>query len=254
MFRIFLRKKLLSGNKDEGVGLAATSHGLKSRNRRMFDRHNVSHQHLTMMNEQDILVIRDISAKGFASDVSERAFERFLTGDVYEARMRYLGESFDLQIRVTWKENRLVGFEINQPSADVLRFLRRLLRPIEIAQSLNEVDAEFMRENKEAKAWFHGDYETELFLWRSEDGKLLAWKLISGSDFVEWKDGEGVTTGSIARPSPGSALEFTSLTNPEEVERRDLIVVKEKQQFATDLIMALNAPVREEIIETMARS
>lgn len=254
MFRIFLRKKLLSGKTDaRAAGDTHPARVSRQRNRRLFQRYNVTQHHLTMMNDQDILVIRDLSAKGFSSDVSERAFERFLIDDVYEARMRYLGETYDLEIRVTWKELKTVGFELVDPSAETLGFMRRLLHPIEIANSLKQVDAEFMRDNKESKVWFHGEFETELFLWKTDIGELIAWKLISGADFVEWKNSAGMITGSIARPLPGSRLEFESLSAPEEIESRDRVIDPHRKQFATDLIMALSSQLRDEIMATIAR-
>ena len=112
MLRIFLRRKVSSGKTKENEQPTKSFRPSKTRNRRLFERYNVSQQHLTILNEQDILVVREISAKGFSSDVSERAFLRFTKGDIYEARIRYMGEIFDLNVKVTWKRNKVVGFEI----------------------------------------------------------------------------------------------------------------------------------------------
>ena len=116
-----------------------------------FDRYNVNQQHLTVLNDQDIFVIRDISAKGFSSDVSPRAYDRFQLGDVYDARIRHNTEMYDMSIKVAWKQEKVVGFELHEPDAKTLFFFRRLIQPSAIAQSLTQVDSKFMNENQNNK-------------------------------------------------------------------------------------------------------
>src|SRR5690606_28845794 len=109
-------------------------------------------KHLTMMNEQDILLIREISAKGFSTQVSHRGFNRFQVGDVYAARMRYLGEIYDLDARVSWKSGKdTVGFELVTAERRTRDFMQRLLHPIALANSLRIVDAEFIKEKNDGK-------------------------------------------------------------------------------------------------------
>lgn len=250
MFRIFLRKKILSGTtEDKATARRSPTRMSRQRNRRLFERYNVDQQHLTILNDQDILVIRDISAKGFSSDVSERAFERFNVGDHYDARMRYLGEIHDLQIKVTWKRNKAVGFELVDASRETLAFLRRLLKPIEVANSLKQVDAEFIRNNAEGKVWFHGDNETDLFIWRLPSGEMHAWQLVVGKEFVEWNNIEGVSTGVIAYPPQSATAD--SLTTGDPLQVRDKGRDSQRVQFATDVLMAMQSDLKEDLLATI---
>jgi hypothetical protein len=258
MFRLFLRKKVLSApaSKAKGgkgaSGPAGAADTADKRNRRVFARYSVDHKHLTLMNEQDILLIREISAKGFSTEVSPRGFERLAPGDVYEARIRYLGEIHDLEAKVAWKHDGFVGFEIVNAERSTLLFIKRLLRPIEIAASLQSVEASFLNGGGDgsAKTWYHGDEESDLYVWHHPDTNALkAWQLAIGEQYVEWSDGAGLRTGSLIGVQGRQVLmgaNLKGLTHNEDAE-----VDAVKKQFAVDVIMALAFPVRDDILVTL---
>lgn len=247
MFKIFLKKKLHSGPGDR-----PKSEAPRVRNRRLFPRFAVDRHHLTAMNKDDILVIREISAKGFSSVVAPRAYERFTIGDVYAARIRYVGEIYDLDVKVTWKQESLVGFELVNASPSTLSFMRRLLKPIELAASLQEVDADFTLEGDRGKIWYHGDNETDLFIWRNEDGGVVAWQLRSSHDFVEWHATNGLKTGTISSPSEKEQLSL-HLKKPEPSFTYDRFANPERKQFATDVFMAWSSDVKDALLATITR-
>lgn len=254
MFRLFLRKKILAGKDHEGDGPAAPSKTMAAaprRNRRIFARYSVDHKHLTIMNDADIFLVREISAKGFSTEVSPRGYDRLVVGDVYEARIRYLGEIYDLQARVAWKSETFVGFELVEATAETLRFIKRLLRPIEIAGSLQPVDAAFMNDQNTGKSWYHGDEDSDLYVWHdAETSELRAWQLAIGDHYVEWNESSGLATGSLT-PVPGrEALMGANMHGL--VHRPDSAPDPQKKQFAVDVIMALQHPVREELLDTFA--
>lgn len=254
MFRLFLRKKLFSGDvatKPETSAPPANTLAPK-RDRRVFARYNIDHKHLTLMNEQDILLVREVSAKGFSTEVSARGYERLTIGDIYEARVRYLGEVYDMQAKVIWKHDTVVGFEIVKAARETLNFLKRLLRPIEIAWSLAPVEAAFMKdapEGQSSKQWFHGDNETDLYVWHDTDtNDVTAWQLASGETYVEWNASRGLTTGAVVSVKGRESLlgaNLQGLTHKADTKPDD-----KKRQFAVDVIMALQDKVREDILET----
>jgi hypothetical protein len=261
MFRLFLKKKIFAGDKakaTKGAKAERTTRGTAARaeaseayrrNRRVFARYSIDHKHLMMMNEADILLIREISAKGFSTEVSPRGLTRLVHGDIYEARIRYLGEIYDLEARVAWKAAPFVGFEIVKASRETLMFIKRLLRPIEIALSLTAVEASFMHEQATGKSWFHGEDESDLYVWHdSETQALTAWQLAVGETFIEWDATNGLATGSLVAVRGREALMGVSL--PGLTHNRDAGIDARKRQFAVDVIMALPHPVREEILET----
>lgn len=257
MFRVFLKSKLLEGSSTANSKAAkaaskAAESKERSRNRRIFERYPVDHKHLTLMNEQDILLVREISAKGFSTQVSERGMDRLAIGDVYEARVRYLGEVYDLEAKVSWKANVQVGFEIVKADRKTLSFLRRLLKPIEIAASMREVNSSFMINNEEHKTWFHGDEDTDLYVWRDAENQIIAWQLVTQSSFVEWKKGDGLYSGSLALPNNKDFV----IDNPflGTIVAKDKDIDSQKKQVAIDILMALQLPVREELLATITEA
>jgi hypothetical protein len=247
MFRLFLRKKILSGDKTAG---APSRDEKAKRNRRVFARHAIDHKHLTLMNEQDILLVREISAKGFSAECSMRGFDRLTIGDVYDARVRYLGEIYDMQGRVAWKQDRFVGFEIVEAERSTLLFIKRLLRPIEIATSLQPVEASFINSLENGKSWYHGDEESDLYTWHDpETGGLTAWQLVVGESYVEWSLNDGLTSGTVVAVEGREVLLGANI--PGMTHQRDDTLNLTKRQFAIDVIMALPFTVKEELLETL---
>lgn len=253
MFRLFLKKKVIDGSeKSSGTPAAAvraTAQSSLVKNRRVFSRYNIDHKHLTLMNDQDILLIREISAKGFSTDVSVRGYERLNLGDVYDARVRYHRETYDLRARVAWKADKIVGFEMVNTPRETMSFIKRLLKPIEIAQSMQAVDPTFLKESEHEKAWYHGDQDSDLFVWKQQDSSdIKAWQLSIGSQYVEWNDNEGLKTGTVGSNQAPEALMIGHAMSP--IQQPDLAVDTSKRQMAIDVIMALQDPVRDLILET----
>lgn len=195
MFRIFLKKKIYSGE----VKAESPTRPEKLKNRRIYERFAIEQKHLTVMNDQDILVIRDVSVKGFASEVSERAYDRFALDDIYSARMRYHGKIQELDLKVAWKNGRLVGFELFEPEIATVLFFRNLVRPVQLAHSLSQVEASFMKDH-EGMTWYHGE-DIDLHIWINEEEGLAAWQLVADEQVVEWSAVHGIKTGVLRRES-----------------------------------------------------
>jgi hypothetical protein len=241
MFRVFIRKKILTG--DEQVKPS------RGRNRRIFARYPIDHKHLKLLNEQDILMVKELSTKGFSTEVSQRGYERFASGDVYEARIRYAAEFFDLEVKVAWKRDQCVGFEIINANAMTMHFLKRLLRPVEIANSMKSVEAAFVN-NSAGKSWFHGDHQTDLYVWQHpESHRLTAWQLNSGLTYVEWNDRDGLSTGVVSLAS--GAENLLGVGAQSQTHSKDLLPDHSKKQFVIDVIMAFDSPVRDVILKTI---
>jgi len=245
MLRLFLKQKV-SSRKSKPKDPRAFS----KRNRRIFDRFPVDHKHLTMMNEQDILLVREISAKGFSTSVSKTSLDRFQIGDTYSARFRYLGESYDVEAKVSWKDDEgSLGFEISKHNDQTREFIQRLLKPIAIASSLKKVDATFMRNNKEGKTWYHGDNDTDLYTWEGTNGQLKAWQFITNEVFLEWNEIQGMRTGYITVTNQ-SVSGITDLKKESLQQVFDPSTNQETLLMGLDIIMASNIEQKKLILET----
>ncbi|MBC7658217.1 MAG: hypothetical protein H7249_00760 [Chitinophagaceae bacterium] len=245
MFRIFLSKKIHSGETESKA--APVERPARQRNRRIYERFAVDQKHLTVMNDQDILVIRDISVKGFASDVSERAYDRFSLGDIYTARMRYHGKVQEYDVKVAWKRDLLVGFELHEPQTPTVLFFRNLVRPVQLAHSLSQVDAAFM-EDHEGMTWYHGE-DIDLHIWINDEEGLSAWQLAFDEQLIEWSAVHGIKTGVLRRQSfseigivePGELIRFVD-ENPDQTRIRLAADILASGTFpeAPDLLKSLH--------------
>lgn len=255
MFRVFLRRKVLSGQDDGAAvaGVIGQEQGSTTyrRNRRIFARYKINHKHLAIMNEADIFPVREISSKGFSIEVSLSGFKRLIVGDIYDARIRYVSEMYDLQAKVTWKSESFIGFAIAEAAPETHQFIKRLLRPIEIADSLKPVTTAFMKESNTGKSWYHGEEESDLYIWHdAETQQLRAWHLAIGKEYVAWSESNGVITGSIGPHLAKNVLLGADLNGGIVVP--DETLDPQKHQFAIDVIMALAHPVRDELLLTLA--
>ncbi len=250
MFRLFLIDRLQSGlekgNKKEEEKPALPPKRL--RNRRVFERFNIDTKHLALMNEQDILLVRDVSQLGFSTEVSKRGFERLKKGDIYQCRLRYLNEIFTLKTKVTWKVKQFVGFEIVKPSQQVKRFMNRLIKPVEIGVSMEEVDKSLVNQDEESsdKRWFHASSGTDLFTWQEED-ELKAWRLEDQAKFINWTKGDGIRTGKVK-----SKIKTIGVSDPWTNEyQNDDLKDPNLEQFAIDVFMAMQIDQKEKLLKTL---
>ncbi len=249
MFRLFLKKK--SSTKPSEVPSVSYSvarrRANKTLNKRSFARYSIESKHISLLNDQDIFLIRDISVKGLCSHASPRAFRRLKENDVYEARIKYGGEFYDLKIRVAWKAKSLIGFEMLKASRETIGFLKRLTKPMEIAASLEKVGENFTPEFIEnAKIWFHGDQNTDLTCWLNpESGNLIGWQLKHENIIAEWSEGSSFT---VSRQNEQDSI--AAQINKESITKK-LSTNNTEKQFMVDIIMAFHDPVRERILETI---
>jgi len=252
MFKFFLKKKILSFGKKKKKSEPSEEQKKtadRKRNRRIIERYSIDFKHLTILSDQNILVIKDISPKGFSTALARSSFDRFLIDDVYDGRIRYLGETFDVRARVTWKARATMGFELIRPTRETVGFLSRLLKPIEIATSLKQVDSEFMTNTHESKLWYHGENDTDLYVWFSQNGDIVAWQMCLGDEFVEWQLSDGFRTGLLNHSVMDFASPMSEENSPQNINDRNVSDLK--IQMALDIIMASQIPVRETLIKTL---
>lgn len=250
MFRVFLRRKQesdkLSTQTAANDNTLSENVAAENDNRRLFRRYQIEYKHLTIMNDADIFVIRDVSSKGFCVEASQRALERLQIGDTYDARMKYFGEIYDLQTKVCWKRDHFVGFEIVMATTETFLFLQRLIKPVAIGSSLKALDKQPTGPNDPISLWFRGDESTDLLIWIDQESVAIsAWRITCGKDCIEWSQQNGFTTGS---------LKPTITNSPDEEVAEQLIVdqkpSKEKRLFARDVIMAFEHEIKEDLLPT----
>ncbi len=244
MFRLFLIEQLRKAKKS-----AAGRPKLPEkqyRNRRLYERFNIDHKHLSLLNDQDILLIRDISSGGFCCEVGERCFKRLNVADAYLCRIRYLNEVFEVKASVSWKSKTFIGFAISEPSTKVQAFLDRILIPARIGTSLKTLDATLKAKSSQPLLRFHGEDQSTLVIWEEDGLEISSWYFEYQKTYIAWELLNGVETGQLVEPDK------TSLASPWESQRKkDTKVDEQIRQFAIDVFMVLNFERNAELINTL---
>ena len=141
-----------------------------------------------------------------------------------------------------------MGFALVSCDKETSKLVERLVRPMEVAMSLSEIDANFMQDTDEMeKVWFHSESGNDLVIWRAEDG-IAAWELSFESNFVSWSRGSGFASGTISTVDDTSVLAGFSGGH----KQRDPETDESKKTFALDVIAALQAPIREELVDSVS--
>lgn len=252
MFRLYLVDQLQTAqlaSHNHLAGAGENRHKRPKRNRRIYDRFDIDHKHLSLMNDQDILLIRDISEFGFSTEVSSRGFKRLNIGDTYRCRLRYLNEIYEVEACVRWKLKNFVGFEIVKNSPKLNRFMKRLIKPIEIASTFNKVDDMINKlQHDDGMEWYQGVDSSNFYLWRDEFGHVKSWCFESSNRYLKWKQGFGLSSGSWKSEGHFSEL----MSNPKNREAsEDMALDGDLTQLVLDVFMAFPIPEKQELINSI---
>jgi hypothetical protein len=242
MFRVFLGKKLENKRPARTAKKSAPS----NKNRREDIRYDLDHKHLTLMNDQDIYQIRDVSKNGFSTYAPKRTLQRVTTGDVYESKIRYLGATYTLIARVSWTNNEAIGFTCLDSNPQTKEFLARILQPMTIGSTLTLMECDIVKKYEPSKTHYLGNHNSNLLVWTGQDGIVDAWQLIIDSSFLEWSCLNGLFSGNLVDTVKSSMFDLSKemLNKTEEVSTESI-------QFATDVIMGSSIKEQEQIINTL---
>lgn len=244
MLKLFLVKLLKEGTEDVPQKTDSSEKSTRVRDRRMHERYKIDHHQLALMNQQDILPIRNISQGGFASEVSPECAERLKIGDHYKCHIRYLGDTFNCQAKLVWKQSPHIGFALYRPSKKLKLFFERLLTPLRIGASLSQVQGATNEVlEQEGLNWFIGDEHTSLFVWPGEGNHPRKWRLHVGEDAILWDPELGLTTGRLL---PNDDVTQEPWTH--QVIQDDSLSVR-RQRLAGDILMATRIPGHEVLVQ-----
>lgn len=223
-FRLFISEFVKAG-KDLAEKSEKRPHPRRLKSRRIYERFDLSYKHMRLLNDQDILIIRDLSERGFCCEVSSRAFKKFDLSQIYLASIRYGSETYKVRLEVSWKKLPFVGFACLDPSASLLSFMKRLLKPIAIGQSLKMVS------KADNQKIFESDKGVKLTVFYDSDETLLSFLFENQSKKLEWTKDFGFSGNE----------KFAS-------EEKDI------KTFVFDIFMAMADPIRQKLLQTFESS
>jgi hypothetical protein len=246
MFRLFLMNKVPPGDAPHSRPKLPRK---QYKNRRLYERFHIDHKHISLLNDHDILNIRDISENGFSCEVDERCLLRLKVGDTYRCRLRYLNEIYELMARVAWKTEPFIGFALAEPSPRMEQFLSRIITPARIGLSLKTLDASLKKMTFEQEPLqFFGEDQTRLVVWENDAKGLESWYFEYQNKYLKWESYRELETGKLLNK------EESSLSKPwEQAKRKDEKADPNLRQFALDVFMVLDFPRSENLLESLQK-
>lgn len=242
MFRLFLMKKT-----DE-VNMQPQLPTKQLRNRRLYERYNINLKHISMLNEQDILIIRDLSEEGFSCEADTRCLVRMNRGDKYLCKMRYLSEIYEIAAQVMWKDTNFIGFAIKFPGEKVLNFIKRLLNPAQVGYSLKSLDTSLKRLAYDGgPIRFSGEQNSSLVIWETENRDLESWYFECGDKYTQWDCYRGIETGKLLEHQKNPTLSKVWDKNKVRDTKENTSFI----QFTIDVLMTLDFPRNQNLIDSL---
>ena len=245
MFQLYLMKLLMSGKKSkEQPWEEPPSETLFSR--RIYNRYDVRDKNLTLRNETDIFLIRNISKYGFNVKVPKRSFTRLEEGDIYHCKMRYMDEAYSCKAIVRWKKDLLIGFELSSDSTQTQKFFSRLTRPLEIGSSLQQDTTDQLPPNVSK---FSGLSQTDIYLWQTNKQTIKEW-LFQNKLFILKYNSHNKQFTKIKLTNEKDRVSPTHPFKISKIEKDDTPTKKERV-FVKDILMASTVYFKHDLIKTL---
>gem|GEM_PF-3615118 len=244
IFRLYLINKLKEGT--ENID-GKTPRGFIER--RKNKRFSVKDKKILASNQDDLLLINNISKEGFNTETNERTFSRLKVGEVYACKIRYRKENYVCEAEVRWKEKLSVGFSIKNPDSSISHFMTRLTLPHQISETIEKIEEKKILEKLIPNInWYTGEQETHIVM--QKIGGYLKW-LIKTKEFLIYYDLKELKAAKEERPLSPDILNFF-FSNPDSV--MFFQAKKDHITFVEDIVMASDIENKEEILEHLAES
>lgn len=148
---------------------------------------------------EKVFAIRDLSLSGVGIELTEHTeILLFPVGDAMTAELNLRGERFSIEITVRRIDAASVGFSFQGLSAALQEEIGSTLDPLRIGGSLRLMPAsdDPRAERQGISRWYHGDLNTELYLWMGMGEDVQRALLLWNSFVWEWSPATGLRTGT----------------------------------------------------------
>ncbi len=231
--------------------LISSINGKVKKNSRYFRRYGLEKEKITMIYENDIMVLVNISYDGFCLKVSSRVLDSISIGQsCYFKKFRLFDRQVPIYAQVVWisKKDSTVGFCIDQEKSgpDFHSLIEPVLLPLDIASSFKQIDIGTFDDITTKTLIYRGSYNSEIFIkFQSQnsldpkvqtinscsfpDYDIVEIKMLSANFYLSWTPEEGLSTGTFSYDTDDNSSTFVqSSTQPNEQNRSNVIYLKNK--------------------------
>ncbi len=240
------------------TALISSINGKTKKNSRYFRRYGLEKEKITMIYDNDIMVLANISYDGFCLKVSSRVLDSISIGQsCYFKKFRLFDRQAPIYAQVVWisKKDSTVGFCIDQEKSgpDFHTLIEPVLLPLDIASSFKQIDIGTFDEMSTKTLIYRGSYNSEIFIkFQSQDSlhpqiqginscsfpdyDIVEIKMLSANFYLSWTPEEGLSTGTFSYDTCDSSPAFmqpSSKQTPTEKDRSNVIYLKNKAPTTT---------------------
>ncbi len=193
----------------------------------------------TVICHQTIWPLQDISLLGLKVRTGSAAE---IPDGVCSMTIRWGTQEIRLQVNLVWRDGDSAGFAFAESSGMMLLRLSQLIEPVMLGSSLALIDPAATLETEVGKRWFHGQHDTNLWVWTQPDSPVIQkWLLYAGRRIFSWK--------------PDQGLEITAhsqkFCTPLLADEAQLVPAKTHLPWLRDLMGALKDPLKAELLMTL---
>ena len=183
-----------------------------------------------------VFEVKDITRTGMQITLKDGGHTH-LPGDIIEGELHWKSEKVQVQCKVKWVQDAKLGVKFK--SDETLEGIKNFLSCENVSNALRPVHNQDigLELPPTLKYWLRADGPVEFFLWQHSDGELSYFQVILFEHFVEWKDGEGVTTGRVMTQRD---LDTPLVSEDEFVFKMDEGGAQDRVKMAQNLVDHLN--------------
>jgi len=152
----------------------------------------VGYEQFRIKPDGKVFSLGDLSHKGMSLRILDPndSFS-FSLGSEIEGTMNLMGKKFPIKANVRHVSKYYVGCEfLSELEPETQKALRQFLDPDFLGKTLKP-----MPYHDQSVIWYHGPTGVDVLLWRELDGSFNRFSLFLFSQYVQWNEKEGVSTG-----------------------------------------------------------
>ncbi|MBT3984458.1 MAG: PilZ domain-containing protein [Bacteriovoracaceae bacterium] len=188
---------------------------------------------------EHVFEVSDISVTGMQLSLRDGKHELDF-GDAISGTLHWSGLEHTVTAKVRWLTNSRLGveFDWDNSNAEMSKFLcaeniAKNIKPIhQFAGDQLEIEIP-----GSLKYWLRADGPMEVFVWTHSDGEFSKVQIIMMQNFIEWEDGQGLSTG---RTLSKRDMDTPLIHEDEFVFKMDSEVDTNKMDFSGEILKLIS--------------
>ena len=208
------------------------------RERRHLPRLSLSSEQFKLSSNGKIFSVTDLSKKGMGLWLFDlEDLNLFTVGAYFEGALNLKREKYLVQARVRNLNSDRIGCEFENLTKSCLDSIAHFLNPATLGAELKLIPSLELN-----TLWYHGPSGTDLLIRRTADGECHRITLYALGSFVQWDEGEGLSSGRTAPTESHSEIRGIHRLETLYLDP-DSTLDSEKLEIAKTVVLSSNLPL-----------